>query len=77
MRIEMLGTAFTAQHSDARVIDQLIYKWSHSRAVTAKVLVEEYQKTISSGWCITRQEIRRDIAQLFGGSYEDFMAKVL
>ena len=77
MRLEMLGTAFTAQHSDARVIDQLIYKWSHSRAVIAKVLVEEYRKTISSGWCITRQEIRRDIAQLFGGSYEDFMAKVL
>ena len=77
MRIEMLGTAFTAQHSDSRVIDQLVYKWSHSRAIVGKVLVEEYQKTISSGWCITRQEIRRDIAQLFGGSYEDFMKKVL
>lgn len=32
MRVEMLGTAFTAQHSDSRVLDQLIYKWSHSRA---------------------------------------------
>lgn len=32
MRFEMLGTAFTAQHSDSRVLDQLIYKWSHSRA---------------------------------------------
>ncbi|CAI5721384.1 unnamed protein product [Hyaloperonospora brassicae] len=30
MRIEILGTAFTSQHSDARVLDQLIYKWSHS-----------------------------------------------
>jgi hypothetical protein len=24
MRIEMLGTAFTAQHSDARVLDQYV-----------------------------------------------------
>ena len=31
MRLEMLGTAFTAQHSDARVLDQLLYKWRHSR----------------------------------------------
>jgi hypothetical protein len=31
MRLEMLGTAFTAQHSDARVLDQLVYKWAHSR----------------------------------------------
>ena len=33
MRLEMLGTAFTAQHSDCRVLDQLVYKWRHSRAV--------------------------------------------
>lgn len=32
MRVEMLGTAFTAQHSDSRVVDHLIYKWAHSRA---------------------------------------------
>ena len=36
-RVELLGTAFTAQHSDCRVIDQLLYKWPHSRAVIAKV----------------------------------------
>jgi hypothetical protein len=33
MRLEMLGTDFTAQHSDARVLDQLVYKWAHSRYV--------------------------------------------
>lgn len=33
MRVEILGTGFTAQHSDARVLDQLLYKWSHSRKV--------------------------------------------
>ena len=77
MRVEMLGTAFTAQHSDARVLDQLIYKWSHSRAVIANVLVEEYSKLCNSGWSPTRAEIRRDVRRLFGGSYEEFMAKSL
>jgi hypothetical protein len=33
MRVEILGTGFTAQHSDARVLDQLVYKWHHSRQV--------------------------------------------
>ena len=77
MRIEMLGTAFTAQHSDARVLDQLLYKWPHSRAVIAKVLAEEYTKLYVSGWTSTRGEIRRDIGRLFGGSYEEFVAKPL
>jgi len=77
MRVEMLGTAFTAQHSDARVVDQLIYKWSHSRAVIAKVLVTEYEKAIASGWRPTRKEIRRDVGRLFGGSFSEFMTKSL
>ena len=77
MRIEMLGTAFTAQHSDARVLDQLLYKWPHSRAVIAQVLVEEYAKLSVSGWCPTREEVRRDIGRLFGGSYEEFLTKSL
>lgn len=73
MRIEMLGTAFTAQHSDARVLDQLIYKWAHSRSVIATVLAEEVSKLCQSGWCPNRAEIRRDVKRLFGGSYEKFL----
>mmetsp|Transcript_10337 Transcript_10337/g.15543 ORF Transcript_10337/g.15543 Transcript_10337/m.15543 type:complete len:421 (-) Transcript_10337:68-1330(-) len=75
MRVEMLGTAFTAQHSDARVLDQLIYKWSHSRAVIAEVLAEEVLKLIESGWSPNRGELRRDVKRIFGGSYEEFMSK--
>ena len=75
MRVEMLGTAFTAQHSDSRVLDQLIYKWAHSRAVIANVLTKEYIKLLESGWSLSRGELRRDINKLFGGSYEEFMAK--
>lgn len=75
MRIEMLGVTFTAQHSDSRVLDQLIYKWAHSRSVIANVLSKEYSKLIESGWRMTRGELRRDIRELFGGSYEQFMHK--
>ena len=79
MRVELLGTAFTSQHSDARVLDQLVYKWAHSRAVIAQVLVTEYQKLLGGddgiGWRPTRREIRRDVQRLFGGSYQEFMAK--
>ena len=75
MRVEMLGHAFTAQHSDSRVLDQLIYKWSHSRSVIATVLAKEYSKLVESGWRITRGEVRRDVNLLFGGSYEEFMSK--
>lgn len=77
MRLEMLGTAFTAQHSDARIIDQLIYKWGHSRHIIAEVLVDQYNKLIYSGWNLNRAEIRRDVHRLFGTSYEEFMSKSL
>mmetsp|Transcript_26716 Transcript_26716/g.58083 ORF Transcript_26716/g.58083 Transcript_26716/m.58083 type:complete len:522 (+) Transcript_26716:108-1673(+) len=77
MRVEMLGTAFTAQHSDARVLDQLVYKWSHSRAVIAEVLVKQYQLLQSKGWPVTKSDVQRDVNRLFGGSYEEFMAKDL
>jgi len=78
MRVEMLGTAFTAQHSDARVLDQLLYKWPHSRAVLAQVITNEYKKLIrTGGWTPTRREIRRDVGRWFGGSYEEFLSKSL
>lgn len=77
MRLEMLGTAFTAQHSDARVMDQLLYKWPHSRAIIAMCFAQEIDKLLASGWTPTRREIRRDIRRLLGGSYEEFMAKSL
>ena len=33
MRLELLGLSVTPQHSDARVLDQLIYKWRHARRI--------------------------------------------
>ena len=75
MRLEILGTGFTAQHSDARVLDQLVYKWAHSRRVIADVLAGEYALVARTGWRLTRAEVRRDVVRLLGGAYEEFMAK--
>jgi len=75
MRLEMLGTAFTCQHSDARVLDQLVYKWRHSRDVVARVLADQYRKLLSSEWELCESDVEKDVGLLFGGSYEAFMQK--
>jgi hypothetical protein len=56
LRVELLGTSFIAQHSDARVLDQLIYKWDHSRRVIGKVLTDKY----SANSLIVKTGIRKD-----------------
>ncbi len=49
MRVELLGTSFIPQHSDARVLDQLIYKWEHSRELIADVLADKYADVAATG----------------------------
>jgi hypothetical protein len=73
-RLELLGLSFTAQHSDARVLEQLTYKWRHSREVLAQVLEEKYSALAASGWQATDQEIKRDVNDLLGGSFARFCA---
>jgi hypothetical protein len=72
-RIELLGTSFVPQHSDARVLDQLIYKWTHSRELIAGVLAEKYDDILRAGWQPTEDEVRRDVANLFGGNFKRFV----
>lgn len=74
LRFELLGMSFTPQHSDARVLDQLIYKWGHSREILAQVLAGQYLALARSGWKPTSVEIQRDVRQLFGGAFETFCA---
>ena len=75
MRLEMLGTAFTCQHSDARVLEQLLYKWRHSRVAVVPALVEQYTRLVESGWGVRETDVQRDVELLFGGAYEAFLAK--
>lgn len=72
MRLELLGPSFTAQHSDARVLDQIIYKWDHTRGIVAKVLAEKYEALSAAGWEASAAEIERDARALFGGAYREF-----
>lgn len=72
MRLELIGLSVTPQHSDARVLDQLIYKWQHSRRLITKVLVEKYQDLGQTGWEVTDAEMQRDVKNLFGGAFERF-----
>lgn len=73
MRFELLGPTVVPQHSDARVLDQLIYKWDHSRAVIADVLADKYADLLATGWTVTESEIQRDVARLFGDNFWDFL----
>ena len=75
MRLELIGLSVTPQHSDCRVLDQLVYKWSHSRAIIGKVLAEKYEDLAATGWEPTRAEIERDVRDLFGGALERFLKK--
>jgi hypothetical protein len=72
LRIELIGLSVTPQHSDARVLDQLIYKWRHSREIIARVLVEKYTDLARTGWLATDAEIKRDAESLLGGAFERF-----
>jgi hypothetical protein len=73
MRLDLLGPTFTAQHSDARVLDQLVYKWAHTRAVLADCLGSRYRRLEASGWTVTDAEIARDAESLLGGAYRRFL----
>ena len=77
MRLELLGLSVVPQHSDARVLDQVIYKWAHSRAVIAKVLADKFADLAATGWRVTEPEIERDAARLLGGNFWEFIEKGL
>jgi hypothetical protein len=74
MRLELIGLSVTPQHSDARVLDQIIYKWTHSKQIISRVLVEKYEALAATGWQPTRAEIERDVKDLLGGAFERFCA---
>jgi len=77
MRFELLGVSVIPQHSDARVLDQLIYKWAHSKKVIADVLFDKYRDLMETGWQLEESEIRRDVRKLFSQNFWDFINKKL
>jgi len=69
-RIEMLGTSFIPQHSDARVLEQVIYKWNNTRRTLARVLSDTYRLLSEDGRSVTRGDIQRDVTRLFRSNAE-------
>ena len=72
MRLELIGLSVTPQQSDARVLDQLVYKWSHFREILSRVLTDKYAALSGTGWDPTPDEMERDVRDLLGGSFERF-----
>ena len=71
-RLEMLGTSFIPQHSDARILEQLIYKWRNTRRTLAPILARTYQLLAEDGRAVTRGDIERDVRRLFRTNFEDW-----
>ncbi len=71
MRLEMLGPTFVPQHSDARILDQLIYKWKHSRRSIANALTRRYEDMMMNP---TDAQIKRDAKSLMGGIANSWLA---
>lgn len=77
LRCELLGGSMLPQHSDARVLDQLIYKWQHARRIIAEVLYDKYCDLMETGWRVEEAEIRREVEALFGGNFWSFLGREL
>ena len=74
-RLELLGTSFIPQHSDARVLEQLIYKWKHARKEIADALADCYERLLNSGRAVTAEEITRDVNRMFSGNFQDWIGQ--
>lgn len=71
-RIELLGTSFIPQHSDARVLEQVIYKWRNTRRTLAPILANAYKLIHDDGAGISRRDIQRDVNRLFRSNFENW-----
>jgi hypothetical protein len=75
MRIELLGPTFIPQHSDCRVLDQLIYKWDHSRRIIGKVLKDKFHDLAASGWRVTRQQVVQTVTAYLETNFTQFLER--
>jgi hypothetical protein len=68
-RLELLGSTVIPQHSDARILDQLIYKWPHARRTISRALYASYSRLVADGYPLTPKQIDRDVARMFSGNF--------
>jgi hypothetical protein len=75
MRLELLGMTFIPQHSDARVLDQLVYKWKHSRKILTDVLTDKYADLAATGFKVTSADIQRDARMFLADNFTNFLTR--
>ncbi len=71
-RLEMLGTSFIPQHSDARILEQVVYKWRNTRRTIAPLLADAYRLLLEDGGTVSRAMIERDVRRLFRENFESW-----
>ncbi len=69
-RLEMLGTTFIPQHSDARILEQVIYKWRNTRRTLVPILTNTYRLLAEDGRPVTNTDIKQDVTRLFRSNFE-------
>ena len=75
MRLELLGTSFVPQHSDARILDQLLYKWNHSRRLIGAALADKYRDLLETGRSVTRADVARDARAFLHDNFAEFLTR--
>ena len=75
--LELLGPQFTFHASSARLHDQLISRWASARETLTRLLAQRYEALLTTGWRVSRGDIRADVQRLLGGAYLEFRAKRL
>jgi hypothetical protein len=72
-RLEMLGTSFIPQHSDARVLEQIIYKWRNTRRTIGPILAQFYRSLMADGRPVGYDDVQRDVNRLFRTNFEHWI----
>jgi hypothetical protein len=71
-RLEMLGTTFVAQHSDARVLEQLICKWKDARCLIGEAYSNSYIRLCNEGYTSSDTITKADASKLLRRNFEMF-----
>ncbi len=74
-RIEMIGTSFIPQHSDARVLEQVFYKWRNTRRTLAPILTNAYSLLAEDGRAVTAADIEQDVRRMFRTNFERWIRR--
>jgi hypothetical protein len=72
-RLEMLGTTFIPQHSDARILEQVIYKWRNTRRTLGPILANTYDLLAQDGRAVNLGDIQKDVKRLFRTNFEQWV----